>query len=82
MATYLICHGAWSGGWSWKKMRRLLSAAGHEVVTPTYTGLGERAHLAHAMVDLETHIQDVLSVVEYEDSATSSSSATAMGGWW
>jgi pimeloyl-ACP methyl ester carboxylesterase len=67
MATYLICHGAWSGGWSWKKMRRLLSAAGHEVVTPTYTGLGERAHLAHAMVDLETHIQDVLSVVEYED---------------
>ena len=67
MATYLICHGAWSGGWSWKKMRRLLSAAGHEVVAPTYTGLGERAHLAHAMIDLETHIQDVLGVIEYED---------------
>ena len=67
MATYLICHGAWSGGWSWKKMRRLLSAAGHEVVTPTYTGLGERAHLAHAMIDLETHVQDVLGVIEYED---------------
>jgi pimeloyl-ACP methyl ester carboxylesterase len=67
MATYLICHGAWSGGWSWKRMRALLRAAGHEVVTPTYTGLGERAHLAHPMVDLETHIQDVLAVVEYED---------------
>ena len=66
MATYLLCHGAWSGGWSWNKIRVLLRAAGHEVVTPTYTGLGERAHLAHPMVDLETHIQDVLSVAQYE----------------
>jgi len=69
MATYLICHGAWSGGWSWKKMRSLLRAAGHEVFTPTYTGLGERAHLAHPMVCLQTHIQDVLAVIEYEDLA-------------
>lgn len=67
MATYLICHGAWSGGWSWRKMRPLLHAAGHEVVTPTYTGLGDRAHLAQPMVDLETHIQDVLATIEYED---------------
>jgi pimeloyl-ACP methyl ester carboxylesterase len=67
MATYLICHGAWSGGWSWTKMRAPLYAAGHRVFTPTYTGLGERAHLAHPMVDLDTHIQDVLAVVEYED---------------
>ena len=62
MATYLICHGAWSGGWSWRKIRALLRQAGHAVFTPTYTGLGERAHLAHPMVDLETHIQDVLGV--------------------
>jgi pimeloyl-ACP methyl ester carboxylesterase len=67
MATYLICHGAWSGGWSWRKIRTLLHQAGHEVFTPTYTGLGERAHLAHPMVDLETHIQDILGVIEYED---------------
>ena len=66
MATYLICHGAWSAGWAWKKMRPLLQAAGHEVSIPTYTGLGERAHLAHPLVDLETHIQDVLGVAEYE----------------
>ncbi len=67
MATYLICHGAWGGGWAWRKMRPLLRAAGHEVFTPTYTGLGERAHLTHPLVDLETHIQDVLGVVECED---------------
>jgi len=67
MATYLICHGAWSGGWSWKKMRPLLRAAGHEVLTPSYTGLGERAHLAHPLVDLETHIEDILAVIATED---------------
>jgi pimeloyl-ACP methyl ester carboxylesterase len=67
MVTYLTCHGAWGGGWTWKKVCPLLRAAGHEVFTPTYTGLGERAHLAHPLVDLETHIQDILSVVEYED---------------
>jgi pimeloyl-ACP methyl ester carboxylesterase len=67
MATFLICHGAWSGGWSWKKVRPLLRAAGHAVFTPTYTGLGERAHLAHPLVDLETHVADVLAVIEAED---------------
>jgi len=67
MATYLICHGAWSAGWAWKKMRPLLRAAGHEVFTPSYTGLGERAHLAHPLVDLETHIADILAVIDCED---------------
>ena len=67
MATYLICHGAWSAGWAWKKIRPLLRAAGHDVFTPSYTGLGERAHLAHAMVDLETHIIDTLAVIRCED---------------
>src|SRR4051812_7981865 len=66
MATFLICHGAWSAGWAWKKVRPLLRAAGHEVFTPTYTGLGERAHQASPAVDLETHIRDVLGVVEFE----------------
>lgn len=47
-------------------MRPLLRAAGHEVFTPSYTGLGERAHLASPMVDLETHISDVLGVIECE----------------
>lgn len=66
MATYLICHGAWSAGWAWRKVRPRLQAAGHEVFTPTYTGLGERAHLAHPLVDLETHVQDILAVIEAE----------------
>jgi pimeloyl-ACP methyl ester carboxylesterase len=48
-------------------MRPLLRAAGHELLTPTYTGLGERAHLANPAIDLETHIRDVLGVLEFED---------------
>ena len=44
-----------------------MSAAGHRLFTPTYTGLGEREHLASPSNDLETHIQDVLAVIKYED---------------
>jgi pimeloyl-ACP methyl ester carboxylesterase len=65
--TLLVCHGAWSGGWSWKKMFPLAAAAGYRLVVPTYTGLGEREHLADPAIDLETHIQDILSVVKSED---------------
>jgi pimeloyl-ACP methyl ester carboxylesterase len=65
--TILVCHGAWGGGWSWKKMHPLMQAAGFRLVTLTYTGLGERAHLANPAIDLETHIQDILNVIKYED---------------
>jgi pimeloyl-ACP methyl ester carboxylesterase len=67
MATFVVAHGAWSAGWAWKKMHALLGVNGERLFTPTYTGLGERAHLADPSNDLETHIQDVLGVLEYED---------------
>lgn len=69
MATYVLVHGAWHGGWCWWKVTPRLQAAGHTVYTPTLTGLGERAHLGHADVGLGTHVQDVVSVVECEDLA-------------
>jgi pimeloyl-ACP methyl ester carboxylesterase len=65
--TFLVCHGAWSAGWAWKKMHPLMQAAGHRLVTPTYTGLGERVHLAHPAISLDTHIEDMLNVIKYED---------------
>ncbi len=65
--TFLVCHGAWSAGWAWKKMHPLMSKARHRLLTPSYTGLGERAHLAHPGIDLETHIEDMLNVIKYED---------------
>ncbi len=67
MATIVLAHGAWSSAWAWRKMRPLMAAVGHRFFTPSYTGLGERAHLASPSNDLETHIQDVLGVVTFED---------------
>jgi pimeloyl-ACP methyl ester carboxylesterase len=67
MASIVLAHGAWSAAWAWKKMRPLFRAAGHDFFSPSYTGLGERAHLARPEVDLATHIQDVLAVLEFEN---------------
>jgi pimeloyl-ACP methyl ester carboxylesterase len=65
----VLVHGAWHGGWCWKRVTPLLRAAGHEVFTPTLTGLGERVHLAGTSIDLATHITDVLNVLKTEELA-------------
>ena len=67
MTTYVLVHGAWHGGWCWSRVARALKEAGAEVYAPTLTGLGERAHLASREVGLETHVTDVLEVLEAED---------------
>jgi pimeloyl-ACP methyl ester carboxylesterase len=67
MSTFVLVHGAWHGGWCWRAVRRLLDRAGHEVLAPSLTGLGERKHLARPDVDLETHIGDIVSILEMED---------------
>lgn len=67
MTTFVLVHGAWLGGWAWKHVTPRLRMAGHEVFAPTLTGLGERVHLAHPGVGLETHIQDVVNVLVFED---------------
>jgi pimeloyl-ACP methyl ester carboxylesterase len=67
MATYVIVHGGWAGGWYFGETARFMRAAGHEVYTPTLTGIGERVHLGHADIDLNTHIQDIVNVLVYED---------------
>jgi len=67
MSTLVLVHGAWHGGWCWRRVERLLRAQGHEVYAPTLTGLGDRAHLMSRQIDLETHIADVLGVLHTED---------------
>ena len=67
MAEYLLVHGAWHGGWCWSRVCRLLRERGHEAHAPTLTGLGDRAHLAHPGIDLDTHVADVAAVVEAEE---------------
>src|SRR3954465_9291699 len=64
--VYVIVHGAWGGGWAFKKVDSLLTAKGCIVYRPTLTGQGERAHLASPEVGLKTHIQDVVNTILYE----------------
>ncbi len=66
MTTYVLVHGGGHGGWCYQKVARLLRDAGHDVYTPTLTGLGERSHLLNADIDLNTHITDVVAVMKYE----------------
>ena len=60
-------HGAWGGGWDWKHVDQLLTADGHKIYRPTLTGQGERSHLASTNIDLDTHIQDIVNVILWED---------------
>jgi pimeloyl-ACP methyl ester carboxylesterase len=69
MAAFVLVHGGWHGGWCWKKVAPLLRAAGHDVHTPTLTGLGERAHLARPDIDLDTHLTDIANLLAYEELA-------------
>jgi pimeloyl-ACP methyl ester carboxylesterase len=64
--TFVLVHGAWHGGWCWRRVADRLADAGHRVFTPTLTGLGERSHLLDAKTDLATHITDVVNVLRWE----------------
>jgi len=67
MATYVLVHGGAHGGWCYGRVAPILRSAGHDVYTPTMTGVGERSHLVRAGIDLDLHIRDILAVLHYED---------------
>lgn len=67
MTIYVLVHGSCHGGWCWKKLVYLLNRNGHNVYTPTLTGLGERSHLVNKSIGLDTHILDIVQLLEYED---------------
>ena len=65
--TYVLVHGAYGGGWIWRDVADGLRKQGHRVWTPTQTGLGERAHLMSRQITVDTHIDDVASVIETDE---------------
>jgi pimeloyl-ACP methyl ester carboxylesterase len=65
--TFVLVHGATAGGWEWKSTGKFLAEDGHTVYRATLTGLGERMHLNGANVDLQTHIDDVVNLILFED---------------
>ena len=67
MAHFVLVHGAWHGAWCWRHVTEALIRAGHRAHAVTLTGLGERAHLLSPAITLETHIADVIGVIEAEE---------------
>jgi len=65
--TFVLVHGAWHGGWCWRRVADLLTARGHRVFAPTLTGVAERSHLASAGVNLSTHVDDVVNLLKWEE---------------
>jgi pimeloyl-ACP methyl ester carboxylesterase len=66
MSCFVLIHGGWHGGWCWKRVAQLLRSRGHDVFTPSLTGMGDREHLCTPEVGLDTHTADILSLIRVE----------------
>lgn len=67
MSTFVLVHGAWHGSWCWKRVRKILQAEGHEVFTPTLSGVSDRSHIVSRDMNLDTHIDDVVNLIRWEE---------------
>ncbi len=79
--TFVLVHGAWHGGWCWRRVADLLEKKGHKVFTPTLTGVGERSHLMSKDINLDTHVTDIVNVVKWEDLHGICLVVHSYGGW-
>lgn len=67
MATFVLVHGGGHGGWCYSPVSERLRAQGHHVLAPSLSGCGDKAHQLHGGINLETHITDIVRLLEYED---------------
>ena len=65
--TYVLAHGSWHGGWCWRPVAERLAAAGHRVYAPSYTGMGDRAHLLSRSITIDTFVEDLVQVIQTEE---------------
>jgi pimeloyl-ACP methyl ester carboxylesterase len=79
--TFVLIHGAWHGGWCWRRVADLLEAKGHKVYAPTLTGVADRSHLLSKDVILDTHIADIVNLVKWEDLKDICLVVHSYGGW-
>ena len=79
--TFVLVHGAWHGGWCWRRVADLLEKQGHKVFTPTLTGVGERSHLMSKDINLDTHITDIVNVIKWENLNDLCLVVHSYGGW-
>ncbi|MBW8855250.1 MAG: alpha/beta fold hydrolase, partial [Bradyrhizobium sp.] len=67
MTSFVLVHGAWHGGWCWRRVSDILTRRGHRVFAPTLTGLADRSHLLSGSVNVDTHVADIVNLIEWED---------------
>jgi pimeloyl-ACP methyl ester carboxylesterase len=79
--TFVLIHGAYHGGWCWKKVTDILERGGHKVYAPSLTGLADRSHLLSMSVDLDTHIADIVNLFKWEDIKDACLVPHSYGGW-
>jgi pimeloyl-ACP methyl ester carboxylesterase len=79
--TFVLVHGAWHGGWCWTRVAERLRAKGHQVFTPTLTGLADRSHLMSALINLDTHVNDVVNLFRWYDIENAVLIGHSYGGW-
>lgn len=79
--VFLLVHGAWHGGWCYGPVEKHLAAGGHRVLRPTLTGLAERSHLLNKKITLDTHITDIVNLIEWEDLENVVLCGHSYGGW-
>jgi pimeloyl-ACP methyl ester carboxylesterase len=79
--TFVLVHGAWHGGWCWRRVSDLLEQQGHKVFTPTLTGVGERSHLMSKDINLDTHVTDIVNVIKWENLTDICLVVHSYGGW-
>ncbi len=66
-STFVLVHGAWHGGWCWRRVEDLLRRRGHRVFAPTLSGVADRSHLADRGIDLSTHVADIANLLKWEE---------------
>jgi pimeloyl-ACP methyl ester carboxylesterase len=79
--TFVLIHGAWHGGWCWRRVADLLKREGHRVYAPSLTGLADRSHLLSKDITLDTHIADIVNLMKWEDLRDVCLVAHSYGGW-
>jgi pimeloyl-ACP methyl ester carboxylesterase len=79
--TFVLVHGSWHGGWCWTRVADRLRAAGHQVFTPTLTGLADRSHLLSGGIDLGTHVADIVNLFRWYDLSDVVLVAHSSAGW-
>src|SRR6201991_1886442 len=79
--TFVLVHGAWHGGWCWRRVADLLEKQGHKVFAPALTGVGESSHLLSKDINLDTHITDLVNVFKWEDLKDVCLVVHSYGGW-